>query len=196
MNIYHIRYSSERLLAYHNFVAIVLFFSFYTTYGQRETDFVREFLPIWDSQEFLTIRVAKAMPDSLYSFRPTPEMRSFAEQMGHIAHTIDWMFEHVVLQRKSGKTRPLDVTDMSKDEIVEYLRSAFQRGRTNIRSLSENDLELTVPFFDSGHLTKKFGVLSIHDHITNHKAKANLYIRLCGLVPPRSTYLTNGRLAK
>ncbi len=152
--------------------------------------FVKDFLPIWDSQERLTIELAEAMPSKYYKFKPTPEMKTFAEQMGHIAHTIDWMYEHVVLQKKSGKTKSLDVTKMSKKEIIAYLRQAFERGRKNIKSLSKSELEEFVSFFTTGgKLKKKFGVLSVFDHITNHRAKANLYMRLCGLVPPGYGYL-------
>jgi len=176
------------------YIILIIYLTVINLNGQNTkelTNFAKEFLPIWNSQEYMTIEVAMVMPDSLYSYKPTPEMRTFAQQMGHIAHTIDWMYEHVVLQMQEDKTKPLDVTTMSKSEVIEYLKNAFERGRNNINSLSEEDLKQMVAFFNSGNLSKRLGVLSVYNHITNHRAKANLYIRLCGITPPRSTYLVD-----
>lgn len=58
---------------------IFLFASF--TQAQSTTgDIVKE----WERAKAYTKEYLDAMPDSGYSFKPTPEMRSFAEQILHL----------------------------------------------------------------------------------------------------------------
>src|SRR6188768_3569304 len=50
------------------------------SYGQSIDDIVKE----WERAKAYTKEYLDAMPESGYALKPTPEMRSFAEQMLHI----------------------------------------------------------------------------------------------------------------
>src|SRR5205823_5842431 len=48
-----------------------------------------------------TLDCAEALPEEKYSFRPVPEVRSFGQQMTHIAESIPGLYERFVEQNKT-----------------------------------------------------------------------------------------------
>ena len=55
-------------------------------------------------------------------------------------------------------------------------------------SVSDQQLDEQIKSFRGNDFTRREGLITVHDHLTNHKAKANLYIRISGNTPPAYGY--------
>jgi uncharacterized damage-inducible protein DinB len=74
----------------------------------------------------LVLRAAERMPEEHYNFRPTPEVRTFAQLLGHIADGY-----RLVCATASGEPLPADVqenekTKARKGELIEALTTASE----------------------------------------------------------------------
>src|SRR5215831_2357044 len=100
----------------------------------------------YDRLERQLLQVAEAMPADRFSFRPTPQMRSFGEQLRHIG-AVQWVIgagllnESLPMDVGDGDSGPLSMT--SKPEIVTYALDSFSYIRRGIISINEiNALEM------------------------------------------------------
>src|SRR5271170_2323343 len=67
------------------------------------------------------MKSADAMPESKYSYRPTKDVRSFAEILNHVAD-----ISYILCSNVKGEANPIATTaKSSKTEIVAYLKGSF-----------------------------------------------------------------------
>src|SRR5271154_1349607 len=67
------------------------------------------------------MKSADAMPESKYSYRPTKDVRSFAEILNHVAD-----ISYTLCSNVKGEANPIATTaKSSKTEIVAYLKGSF-----------------------------------------------------------------------
>jgi hypothetical protein len=94
------------------------------------------------------LQIAESMPEDEYSFRPTPEVRTFGEQLLHIA-AVQWVVGAALLKT----TRPVDVGDgdsgplsmIAKAEILNYVKGSFAYIRQAIRAVSDDTALEAIP---------------------------------------------------
>jgi hypothetical protein len=86
--------------------SIITIFLLRHNFSQAQTttnDIVKE----WERAKAYTKEYLDAMPESGYAFKPTPEMRSFAEQMLHLTDT-DYAFVCATVKvRRSCRIRKI-----------------------------------------------------------------------------------------
>jgi uncharacterized damage-inducible protein DinB len=162
------------------FIAIMLLGSFQTATAQDA--FLKEYLTKWQNGAQYTIEVAEAMPADKYDFKPTPEVRSFREQVVHIMNNMVWLSSSY-LSNFSFKG-DLKHKEMSKEEVIMLLRQATIFAQNAIKSLDEKDLDVTVDFF-AGPMSKRQILVLMNDHMTHHRGQAIVYLRLNHIKPPR-----------
>ncbi len=160
--------------------------------GQSEdvpkTEFGQMYLPVWLEAKAHCLEVAKAMPVSLYSYKPTPESKSFAEQLVHIGYTIELLTKRYV-QGMEVKPNTPDATLMTKSEILVLLEAGFDYTTQIIKTIEEQQLQENCTMYHSGNtVSRAFALFYVQDHVTNHRAKANLYLRMNGIQPPSYTW--------
>ncbi len=146
------------------------------------------YLPVWLEAKAHCLEVARAMPESLYSYKPTPESKSFAEQLVHIGYTIELLTKRYVEGMEVTPNTP-DASTMTKPEILTLLEEGFDYTTKIIRTLEETQLQETCTMYHSGNIVSRaFALFYVQDHMTNHRAKANLYLRMNGIQPPSYTW--------
>ena len=152
------------------------------------TDFGKMYLPVWQEAREHCLEVARAMPEDKYTWKPTEVSKTFAEQMVHIGYTIKLLTQRYVEGMEvSGQTPP--ATGMTKAEIIRMLEEGFDYTEKVIFSITEEKLSETCRMYHSGNIvSRKFAFFYVQDHLTNHRAKANLYIRMNGIQPPEYTW--------
>ena len=155
---------------------------------KAQTEFAKEFYPLFEKAFELTIEVAEAMPDSLYSFKPEKGAKSFGEQIIHCTYGPDGVIDRYVMGNKEREHVPPDANKMSKAEIIEAVKKYSKNSLENLNKLTEKQLLDSIIIFGKYETTKKEAFYWLRDHMTNHRAKANLYIRLNGLQPPSWGY--------
>jgi uncharacterized damage-inducible protein DinB len=131
------------------------------------------------------VQAAEKMPDSDYSFKPTPEIRTYGGQLGHAAN-----FHYLGCAALKGQANPIQGQNLeqktTKAEFVKALRDSFAYCDSLFSALSdESALQMvppssavTVPIARAGVLTN----LLTHDNEVY--GILTVYLRLKGLVPP------------
>ena len=158
------------------------------TTNTPKTSFTKMYLPVWEEARDHCLEVAKAMPAGLYTYKPTEVSKTFGEQMVHIGYTIELLTKRYVQGMEVVPNTP-DANAMSKEEILELLESGFAYTTEVIHSIEQSQLDETCVMYHSGNtVSRAFAFFYVQDHLTNHRAKANLYLRMNGIDPPEYTW--------
>jgi len=129
------------------------------------------------------VRSAEKVPEGLYNFRPTAEVRTFSELFGHVADAMFSMCStaagtkppRIGIEKATGK--PVLVAALK--EGVSYCNSVYD-GMTDQKSTE------TVPFV-FGPNTPRLSVLYfVVSHTYEHYGNLVTYMRLNKIVPPSS----------
>ena len=171
-------------------IAVIFCSSF--GYSQSETtpktDFTKMYLPVWLEAKEHCLEVANAMPEELYTYKPTEVSKTFAEQMVHIAHTVELLTQRYV-QGMEVKPNTPDASKMTKAEIIKLLEDGFDYTTNVIYNIEQDQLDETCVMYHSGNtVSRALAFIYVQDHMANHRAKANLYIRMNNIKPTEYTW--------
>ncbi|MDH3698654.1 MAG: DinB family protein [Flavobacteriaceae bacterium] len=162
--------------------------AFSQTADAPKTKFTQMYLPVWQEAGEHCMEVARAMPEKLYSYKPTEVSKTFGEQMVHIGYTIELLTKRYVQGMDVVPNTP-DANSMSKAEILELLERGFAYTNEVIYAIEQAQLDETCVMYHSGNtVSRAFALFYVQDHLTNHRAKANLYLRMNGIDPPEYTW--------
>lgn len=129
------------------------------------------------------IGAAQKMPEENYSFKPTPEVRSFGQLVGHVADA-NYMF----CSQASGEANPMkdiEKTKTSKADLVAALKDAVAYCNKAFDSMTDAKGSQMVKFMNFD--TAKITLLSLNTaHTDEHYGNMVTYLRLKGIVPPTS----------
>lgn len=154
--------------------------------------FTDSFSNVLISAKAYTLEVAKEMPADQYKFRPNDSVRTFGEQMAHIAMTNQMILTKFI----KGEDMKLDFAEghkmeiklgSSKEECIKILEKSFDNAIKTLEGINEKDLNETFVFmFDpkKPEFTKQEGFVFFRDHITHHRGQAIIYLRMKGFKPP------------
>ena len=158
------------------------------TTNNPKTSFTQMYLPVWEEARDHCMEVAKAMPEELYSYKPTEVSKTFGEQMVHIGYTIELLTKRYVQGMEVVPNTP-DANEMTKEEILDLLQSGFAYTTEVINTIEQAQLDENCVMYHSGNtVSRAFAFFYVQDHLTNHRAKANLYLRMNGIDPPEYTW--------
>ncbi len=173
------------------FIASFVLFSHLTSaqgHTTPKTTFTKMYLPIWVEAKEHCLEVAKTMPEDLYAYKPTDISKTFAEQMVHIAHTIELLTQRYV-QGMDVKPNTPDASKLTKAEIIKLLEKSFDYTTKVIYTIEQDQLDETCVMYHSRNtVSRAFAFFYVQDHMANHRAKANLYIRMSNIQPPEYTW--------
>ena len=131
----------------------------------------------------LVIRSAEKVPESLYSFRATPEVRSFAELFGHVA---DALFS--MCSTAAGAKPPragIEKTALEKAALIAALKEGVSYCNSVFDRMTDQKGTETVPFYFGP--TPRLSVLYFSvTHTYEHYGNLVTYMRLNKIVPPSS----------
>lgn len=137
---------------------------------------------IYDIAKGFLTRAAEQMPEENYSFKPTPEVRSFGGLVGHVADA-SYFFCSTVKGEKNPNSAELEKT-MGKAALVKALKDAFAYcdGAYQI-----NDMRATEEVSLMNMKGSRLWALTFNAaHDWEHYGNVVTYLRLKGLVPPSS----------
>jgi uncharacterized damage-inducible protein DinB len=137
---------------------------------------------IYDSMKRNIIESAEKMPDANFDFKPTPEVKSYAEMLGHVADS-----QYGYCARLKGEASPMkesvERTKKAKTEMVEAVKAAFAYCDGIFGSMTDDLLKQTVKV-GTQDVPKAFYAAQVVSHISEHYGNLVTYLRLKGLVPP------------
>lgn len=166
------------------FFAIVFFlFGFITTTQAQVSadDMVKD----WERAKAYTKEYLDAMPADKYGLKPTPEMRSFADQMLHLT---DGNFGIAAaaagIQSPVGMGASEKLTDKSKEAVTKQVMDSYDFVISAIKNMKPAQMGETVKLFDRFVLTRYQTLGKVFEHQTHHRGQATVYIRMAGATPP------------
>lgn len=126
---------------------------------------------------------ADKMPDEHFAFKPTPEVRSFAQLLGHIADS-QYQICAMALGDKAPAT-DVEKTKTTKAELKEALGAAFAYCiQAHATLAGPKGAELADGF---GAKHPRVGFLYFNSmHAFEHYGNVITYLRIKGIVPPSS----------
>ncbi|MDO9553871.1 DinB family protein [Rhodonellum sp.] len=169
--------TKKTLLSIALFIGAVLF-----SYAQKSVD---ESIQDWERAKNYTKEYLDAMPESGYSLKPTPEIRSFAEVMLHLTDA-NYGFtagalsiESPVAFGESDKTE-----DISKENVTKLVLAGYDFVIANLKKVTVDQLNEKTTLFGSFEMPKRTAFDKLFEHQTHHRGQTTLYLRLAGVVPP------------
>jgi uncharacterized damage-inducible protein DinB len=125
--------------------------------------------------------VAEAMPAEKYSYKPTPEVSSFGEQLVHVAGIV----QRFVDTAKGAKTDATHPSTKAKPEIIALVKKTFQSAQEMITPLTDAQLLEPVKFPIGDRIVTRatFWQGPLYQ-IRNHHGQLVVYLRMNGIVPP------------
>jgi len=139
----------------------------------------------WSSLKDTLTKLGGAMPAEKFSFKPKPELRTFAEQLLHVANA-----NVNFLRAIDPKATPPKFNDKAtnKDEVLKALADSFDFGSTILKDQTDATLGKAVegaPRF-LGPSTAARLVYRAMGHTWDEYGVMTVYLRLNDIVPPAS----------
>ena len=148
---------------------------------QTVEDIVKE----WERAKAYTKEYLDAMPESGYGLKPTPEMRSFAEQMLHLTDA-----NYGLAAAASGEKSPVGFgeseksTDKSKAMVTKLVLDGYDFVINSIKKMTPAQLRESTKLLDRFEMTKEMALAKCFEHQTHHRGQATVYLRLAKVTPP------------
>jgi uncharacterized damage-inducible protein DinB len=126
---------------------------------------------------------ADKVPDEMWSFQPTKDVRTFGQLIAHVADA-QYEFCGVAAEGKSV-SKNIEKTSKTKAEIVPALKDAFAYCDAAYAKLTDAGAADMVSFFNM-RITK-LGAMDFNiAHTMEHYGNLVTYMRIKGIVPPSS----------
>jgi uncharacterized damage-inducible protein DinB len=135
------------------------------------------------AKDYIT-KTAEMVPENLYSFKATPEVRSIAQLLGHIADATNG----ICGSAGGGKAAPLaaEKSMTTKAQLTKALADAFAVCDKVIAGMTDQQAMETTKFFIGGQSTRGMIVAFNTAHNFEHYGNLVTYMRLNKIVPPSS----------
>jgi len=131
----------------------------------------------------VVIAAAMKMPEENYSFKPTPDVRSFGQLVAHVADS-----QYFFCALAAGETKPAGGVEKSKSgkvELISALKEAVAYCSRTYASMTDAKGSEMVKMMNSDFA--KLAVLSANTaHNYEHYGNMATYMRLKGIIPPTS----------
>ena len=138
---------------------------------------------LWQSTIANVTAAADDIPEAMYSYKPTPEVRSFGELIAHVAGA-QRMFCAMALGAKMASEDEVEKTAKTKTAIVAALRESNAYCDTAYKQSDAATAAVIDMFGDTR--TKLFALMLNAAHDDEHYGNIVTYMRLNKMVPPSS----------
>jgi uncharacterized damage-inducible protein DinB len=148
-----------------------------------------EMIAEWQRAKTYTKAYLDAMPEDGYAFKPTQEIRSFAQQLLHLSDA-----NYIFATSASDKPNPVGDTgpahnvnektvSPTKEATTKAVMDSYDWVIATLQNMTPDQLRETVKF--GKHDITRSGLFGkAFEHQTHHRGQATIYLRLKGVTPP------------
>lgn len=165
--------------------AVSMLASFNITDRAEKSSEMAAMVADWERAKAYTLEYLNASTDEVINFKPTPDMRTFGEQMLHIAEA-----NYNLVAAASGKTSPvafggLEKSDKfkTKDAVTKEVMASYDFAIAAAKEMTESKMGEMVKVFKFD-LSRGAAMEKTFEHQTHHRGQTTVYLRLKGLTPP------------
>lgn len=130
------------------------------------------------------LQSAEKMPDANYGFQPTPDIRSFAQVLDHVAAAQLHSCGAVVGSQPTGGMEP-----STKADVLAALHTSFAACDKAFDSLTDASAFETIKL-PRGERTRVALLAGVLAHDNEQYGILSVYLRLKGVIPPSSEAAT------
>jgi uncharacterized damage-inducible protein DinB len=135
-------------------------------------------------QEDKFTRLAEAIPAEKYTWRPAPDVRSFAEVFLHVAAANFNLYKLVGTPPPAGfDVKGFEKSTTDKAKVMATLKDSFAHAKKAITTMGDADLDKSMDWF-GGKNTERGILLFIVRHAAEHLGQSIAYARFVGITPP------------
>jgi uncharacterized damage-inducible protein DinB len=128
------------------------------------------------------VAAAEAMPAEKYSFKPTPEMNTFAHLTMHIAEGNNLLCSQISGTPAPTSDKPAE-TD-PKDKLVAGLKASFDFCATALANVDDSKLSEPMVLFGRVPSSRAGALIALGMGFADHYGQEAIYLRLSGILPP------------
>jgi uncharacterized damage-inducible protein DinB len=161
-------------------VALALFAALATSFAQqpprKPLSPSEAVLRDWNDIGNKLIAMAQDWPEDKYSYRPNDQVRTFAQQLLHVAGD-NYSLINAITGKKLGHEENDPSTEVfkSKAQVIEFLKKSVTDGAAAIQQLGDDGI------------VKRLGPwVGYIEHMSEHYGQLVVYYRNNGVVPPDS----------
>ena len=130
----------------------------------------------WNDVKRKLTTAAAEFPENKYDYRPTPEVRTFAEQLLHVAFWNTYLTATAKGEKPDPKPNQLPRDKYkTKQDVVNVLGSSFDDAIQQLKGKDPERVQQELRLWTS-----------FLEHCGEHYGQLVMYYRLNGLVPPES----------
>ncbi len=141
----------------------------------------------WTRAKAFTLEYIAAMPDEGINYRPTDSVKTFAEQMLHIASA-----NMGIAAQALGVVPPIeDVRGLEKNEsyktkeaLTKVVGQGYDFVISSLEAASADKLQTQIKLFGQFDVSAQSALQKAFEHQTHHRGQAAVYIRMQGVSPP------------
>jgi uncharacterized damage-inducible protein DinB len=150
------------------------------------SDVKEQFAKEWERAKSYTLDYLNTMPADKYSFKAVDSIRSFAQQMLHLASGNIGLIQTASgakIDSWPGRDLENHTTAQNKDSVVYYVTKSYDFAIQTIRNFDPTKFGEIVTVMN--YKETRFAMfLKAFEHQTHHRGQTTIYIRLQGIRPP------------
>jgi len=164
------------------FISLPIFLSAQSISGD---DIKTQLAKDWERSKAYTQDYLNTMPADKYSFKAVDSIRSFAQQMLHLASGTIFLMNMATGAQPSFNARGLEdrATAQTKDSVTWYVNASYDYALNAVRNLDAAKLGEMVGQANR-QSTRYALLLKALEHQAHHRGQTTIYIRLQGIRPP------------
>jgi uncharacterized damage-inducible protein DinB len=175
------------LLAGAAMLAVILLFAFRSSSENAVTTTTKldAMIADWERAKSFTQDYLNASTDEVINFKPTPEMRTFGQQMLHLAEG-----NYALASAASGKASPvtfgqLEKSDQykTKEAVTKAVMGSYDFVIAAIKETDPAKMGEMIKVFNFD-LSRQSTLEKVFEHQTHHRGQTTVYLRLKGITPP------------
>ncbi len=166
----------------HTLITLAVTLGLCTAVEAQSTGAGAELNAAYNSVKNNILHSAENVPDENYSFKPTPDIRSFAEVLDHVAAAQLHACGALIGEQKSANT---DAS--TKADVLAALHTSFTECDRAFDALNDANAMQTIKT-PRGERTRVALLAGVIAHDNEQYGILSVYMRLKGIVPPSSEH--------
>ena len=140
----------------------------------------------WTRARDYTKEYLDAMPEEGVSFKPKPDIRSFAEQMLHLANANFAFASSATGAANPQQGKNLEKMDEHKTKagLTKIVVESYDFVINSVKGMDVKKMDEPVKFFGRD-MTRAAALSKGFEHQTHHRGQTTIYLRLKGVKPPQ-----------
>jgi uncharacterized damage-inducible protein DinB len=151
-----------------------------------ETNPITLMVADWTRARDYTKEYLDAMPEEGVGFKPTPDIRSFAEQMLHLANANFGFAANATGVANPQQGKNLEKMDeyKTKAALTKIVMESYDFVINSVKGMDVKKMDEPVKLFGRFDMTRATALDKGFEHQTHHRGQTTIYLRLKGVTPP------------